>query len=361
MKTSLDLASTNQPVIVTNNGGTVDVFSSTLSLSGTSTVIVSSGPLNIAAPVTLDAATVSLLQAGSITVNSTPPATDYAVSIVNGVLTLTDLMGHGDTLAIDESGINEIAFSAPGRTFSPAGPYSLDGITHIVVLAAGGDDIINVGDFPQTILPSLTIKGGRGNDTVNINGSLTFGDEASLTIDLQSDDASPGVDQIIVAQDAEISLPEDSTGSVTLRTSRNVSLAPGSAIIGGLGEVVIEANQQATPTSGDFVGIAAQGATISTSGGNVSLTGRGGNTNEATANTPNVGVNLSHAEVHVAGTGTVTFSGSSEEATGVVFANSALTAEQGNVTFAGSGIEFTGNRGSESVRRWQWHALLRHQ
>ena len=73
--------------------------------------------------------------------------------------------------------------------------------------------------------------------------SLTFGDGASFTADLNGDDASPGTDSVTLAQDAEISLPADSEGTVTITTSSTLALQPGSAIQTGLGNITLEAQQ----------------------------------------------------------------------------------------------------------------------
>ena len=37
-----------------------------------------------------------------------------------------------------------------------------------------------------------TLNGGTGNDTINLNSSITFAADKSLDVNLQDDDASPG-------------------------------------------------------------------------------------------------------------------------------------------------------------------------
>ena len=58
-------------------------------------------------------------------------------------------------------------------------------------------------DVIATTMPSLTINGGIGDDTVNMNGDITFAANASLDLDLQNDDVTPGIDIVTVAASAD--------------------------------------------------------------------------------------------------------------------------------------------------------------
>jgi hypothetical protein len=111
---------------------------------------------------------------------------------------------------------------------------------------------------------SLTINGGTGNDTVNLNADITFVADNYLEVDLQDDDGTPGIDQIHVGTNANLVL--SGTGAATLKASRNITLASGSRIETVNGMITLEANQQATQTAGNFVGLAANNATIQTTG-----------------------------------------------------------------------------------------------
>lgn len=208
---------------------------------------------------------------------------DYSVSTAGNVITVTDGSGNSDTLTISEpAGGSSIAFAAPGRTFSvnggavlaaDTGSLSLAGVLTITVNGQGGNDTFHVGAF-TTSLPSLTINGGMGDDAVNLNGDVTFLSNANLDLDLQNDDAAPGTDVISVGTNANLIF--SGTGAATLKASKNIALVSGSSIVSDTGNIVLEANQQATPSGGDFTGILVSGATIDSTAGGVTLLGRAG-------------------------------------------------------------------------------------
>ncbi len=230
---------------------------------------------------------------GSITLTySIPAPPDYSVSTGGGIMTVTDLTGGSDTLAISEPSAGNILFAAPGRNFSvnggpsipgDSGSLSRTGITSIVVNAGAGADIINVGAFTGT-LPPLTINGGTGDDAVNFNGDITFAANASLDVDLQNDDAAPGADTVVIGLNTH--LIASGTGSITIKASKNVDMNPsglaGSATLQTVnGDITIEANQQAVQSAGTFYGFSTEPLNASsnfikaTGTGNVTIKGRG--------------------------------------------------------------------------------------
>src|SRR5207249_1242704 len=76
-----------------------------------------------------------------------------------------------------------------------------------------------------------------------------------------------------VASDLAVS----GTGTVNLVTGRDITLVSGAHITTVNGDITLSANQQASPTSGNFVGININGGVIETSGtGKITLLGRGG-------------------------------------------------------------------------------------
>ena len=250
---------------------------------------------------------------GAVQVATIVPAITYTVTTTGNVITVTDIGGNSDTLAVSEPSAGNIQFDVAGRTFTVdggtplvggSGPLALTGVTAITANAAAGDDIINVGAFTVP-MPSLTINGGTGNDTVNLNGSITFAANASLDLDLQNDDPTPGTDAVNVA--ASANLLTSGSGTITVRVSKSIALAAGSSLRTVNGGITLEANLQAGPTAGDFLGIILNGATVTSSGGgNISMTGRGGN---GTGNT-NVGIGIVNGgQTTSTGTGTITFNG----------------------------------------------------
>ena len=212
------------------------------------------------------------------------PAPDYTVATVGGVITVTDQSNNSDTLSISEPAAGSIQFSSSGRTFSVNGALNttgnsdnvtLTGITSLIVNTAAGSDTINIGAFGGTSFPSLRINGGIGNDTVNLTGDIVFAANASLDLDLQNDEAAPGEDTANVAANAN--LITTGTGAITVKVSRDIVLNAGSSLETVNGGITLEANQQATPTTGSFTGIKVYGGTIKTSGtGALALRGKSG-------------------------------------------------------------------------------------
>ncbi|MFN8354743.1 MAG: BspA family leucine-rich repeat surface protein [Spirosomataceae bacterium] len=272
---------------------------------------------------------------------------DYTISTTGNMLTITDVSGNGETLDISESG-SSIRFNATGRAYTINGGPIIDfdgtptdvpltGITSIVVNTATGDDIINVGAFTAS-LPSLTINGGIGNDAVNFNGDITFATDANLDVDLQNDDATPGTDLIVFADNANILL--SGTGAATLKASQNVSFNSGSSLETTNGDLTIEVNQQA-PSTGPFYGIAVWGGTVRIKGsGNLLLKGKGSND---VVGYP-LGLHISSGGLISGGTGTTVVEGTGGESSwdGILGiwiegTNSKITSMGGNVSVTGQG------------------------
>ncbi|MGE3466462.1 MAG: choice-of-anchor Q domain-containing protein, partial [Pyrinomonadaceae bacterium] len=144
-----------------------------------------------------------------------------------------------------------------------------------------GDDTINVNGFGTSgggFTANLTINGGTGNDTVNLNADINFAGGNSLDVDLQNDDASPGIDAVSVGANAN--LITSGAGTITVKVSRSVAMASGSSFVVENGNLTVEANQQMpTPTSGDFVGVDVFNGLIQATGtGAVTVQGKGGDT-----------------------------------------------------------------------------------
>ncbi|AYQ33261.1 choice-of-anchor Q domain-containing protein [Runella sp. SP2] len=213
----------------------------------------------------------------------TVQSADYTISTASNVLTITDISGNGETLNISESGSN-IRFNVSGRTYSINGgaitPFTtpadvaLAGIASIVVNTANGNDVINVASLSAT-LPNLTVNGGVGDDQVNFNGDISFASNANLDVDLQNDNAAPGVDAVTFASNANVVL--SGTGTAVIKVSKNVRFNSGSSLETNEGNLTIEANQQAVPTTGDFYGVDVNAGTIrANSTGGVLVKGKGG-------------------------------------------------------------------------------------
>jgi|GEM_PF-5913899 len=278
--------------------------------------------------------------------------TDTLVSLSGGELFITDVAGgnSNDTLTISLNAApdpDQFVIRDAGRLVYARipGATSVDpnevrvpvtGITQIVVNTLGGNDTVTV-DALGSLNASLKINGGTGNDTVNLNGDITFAAGKNLDVDLQDDAASPGIDRINVGTDANLVL--SGTGTATLKASRNILLDSGSSVEVVDGNLTVEANQQATPTSGDFVGVLVDRGVIESAGsGTVTVKGKGA----ATGIWYRAGVYLINNGRISGGSGMLTVDGTggastSGNAYGVFVTNSSITSSGGDVQVTGQG------------------------
>jgi hypothetical protein len=210
-------------------------------------------------------------------------AQDYSVVTASNAIIVTDLSGNGDALTVGNPGVGLIEFVAAGRTFSvDGGPLLTNGsggliytnaLNRITVNAGAGDDSIQINGFPGG-LPTLEINGGSGNDTVHFNGGINFAPGASLVVDLQDDAASPGEDAVHIAN--YVHLVTSGAGGITIRCSRNVVVDNFASLESQDGALTVEANQQATPTTGEFIGVRVRGSVWVYGEGALTVRGRGG-------------------------------------------------------------------------------------
>jgi hypothetical protein len=211
---------------------------------------------------------------------------DYIISTSFNSIIITDNAGNSDVLNVSENGSNiQFATDLDTRTYSIDGgvvtPFSTPanlpyaGRITVVIDAGAGDDFINIGAFTANF-PVLTINGGTGNDVVNFNGSINFASNSNLNVDLQDDNANPGVDRVVLATNAVLTL--QGTATATMKVSQDVVLNTGAGIVTINGNLTVEANQQASATSGNFVGIDINGGLLRVTGiGLLTVKGRGGN------------------------------------------------------------------------------------
>jgi hypothetical protein len=234
----------------------------------------------------------------------TAPPADYNVMTTNGALVVTDVSGNGDSMEIGEPSEGVINIVVGGRTFSinggapvsdQTGGLPLASLNSITLnLGTGNDGLTSVGF--NTEIPSLTVNGGSGNDTVSVNGSVRLRPDAHLDLNLQNDDPEPGEDRVLI-NNCGIGL--SGSGNATIKVSRDVRIDGGGAFLEAEhGNIVIEANQQTSPTPGDFTGVLIRGLRDSftegtalvmvTGTGNIKVKGRGG----AGTGANNLGVKL---------------------------------------------------------------------
>ncbi len=279
-------------------------------------------------------------------------AQDYTITTAGSNLIITDNSGNGETITVSESGSN-IRFvvtpttrtysinGGPVTAFTTPADVALAGSSSITINAATGNDIIDIGAFAAA-LPNLTVNGGTGDDAINFNGNITFAANANLDVDLQNDDVTPGTDVINLTGGADLIL--SGTGAADMKASKNMVFAANTVLRTVNGNLTLEANQQATPTSGsNFAGIDASAATVlieSTGTGSVTVKGKGGTTSLS-----NYGVFIAAGSILRGGTtNTITVNGTGGASTGnnnygvcVDGASSTITSAGGNVSITGMG------------------------
>jgi hypothetical protein len=279
-------------------------------------------------------------------------STDYSITTAGGNLVVTDISGNGETLALSQS-VDNIRFAVTPNTrtysidggavtaFSTPADVALAGANSITVNTAAGNDIINIGAFTAN-LPSLTINGGTGNDAVNFNGDITFATNANLDVDLQNDDATPGEDQVSVAANANLIL--SGTGTATVKVSRNVTVESGGSLETENGNLIVEANQQATATSGNFRGVSLTGGALQVNGsGALTVRGRGGNSLGL-----KIGIEVINAGKIQGGTGTVTVEGIGGSSNGQANLGVRVEGANSRITSSGGAVHVTGTGGGGS-------------
>jgi CSLREA domain-containing protein len=172
--------------------------------------------------------------------------------------------------------------------------------------------------------PSGSLKINRGNatDTLVVNALPDF--TASLTIGSAGSEFSTITFAGAMTLAADKNLAGNATGTINcstagsdlatvgagtiaLTTARDIVFASGSSLSVVDGALTLNANQQASPTAGNFGGLDVSGATIQSTGtGNIVMNGRGG----MGTNTGLYGVRvLSSGQIKATTTGSVTITG----------------------------------------------------
>lgn len=279
------------------------------------------------------------------------PAPNYAVSTTSGFISVTDNTGNSDTLNVTNPVAGFIRFAASGRTFSvnggplitnDSGNISLAGVADVSVSCGNGNDVVNVSGFSGGTFPGLYINGGAGNDTVNFNGDITFAAGNDLDVELQS--GAPNANSVNVAANAN--LITSGNGTIDVRCSRNVAMASGSSFEVQDGDLTVEANQQSTNSTGNFVGVNLDGGTLkSTGAGYVTVKGTGGD-GAGSVNGYQIGVQIINgAKVTGGTTGYVIVNGTGGASSNIV--NRGISVEGGgsSISSGGGPVFVTGNGG----------------
>jgi uncharacterized delta-60 repeat protein len=137
--------------------------------------------------------------------------------------------------------------------------------THSLTLNGISNGSVSVGSLSD--LTSSLILGTAASPFANVSfsGVLTLGPDSSLTANATT----------VISCNASADVTVQGTGSITLTTKRNISMTNGS-LTSANGSIALSANQQSPAAAGAFSGIIILGTVISSTGGNITLLGRGG-------------------------------------------------------------------------------------
>ena len=249
------------------------------------------------------------------------PAFETEITLAAGVLTITDVRGGtsnddltisyaGGTYTVTDNGGLRIKTDVPGSTgdITPTVTFPDAGITSIVFDTLGGDDLIAVNSLQASLPDGFTVNNGTGDDLFALGAAI---------------DTSAGA------------------GDVSIDVSRSIVLSPGSSITTTSGNITLNANQQATPTTNNDAGIDINNAMVTSTGsGNILLNGKGGTAIGDKVTGSGVIVR-GGGDVISSGTGTVTLNGTGG-ATGaqnygvrITDAGSTVTSAAGTITING--------------------------
>jgi hypothetical protein len=151
---------------------------------------------------------------------------------------------------------------------------------------------------------SLTVNTGGGTDSMSIQGldalfdaDLTINGDANDTVTFQTSPTHIGTGSLDVTANTinvnGVAVSTSGSGTVDLTAVRNIALTSGSSITTVDGVITLEANTAAT-TTGAFDGIDLDNANISSTSGDIALTGKGGSTSTVSIN---VGVQIRNGSV----------------------------------------------------------------
>ena len=248
-------------------------------------------------------------------------------------ITLQDIVdAGGNQMQIDSS--------VGGETVQFANPSG-----SLTINAGSGNDVVVVASVDSAYGASLIINGDGGNDAVNLNADITFASGNFLDVDLANDASAGDVDSITVGASANLKL--SGSGGATLKASQNVALSGGSSVEVVDGNLTVEANQQAVPTGGSFVGVDVNNGLLHSSGtGIVTVKGRGGDF----AGSGQHGVHVRGGGDIVGGTATNAIVGTGGRSTGASNYGVFVTGSGSTVTSSGGGsVTVTGQGGGDSA------------
>ena len=259
------------------------------------------------------------------------------------LLTGNTVIATSSVLIDTESGDNS---SAGSVTFS-GGSISASGADRDLVIntstgetfSSGNISLSTVNGTGGSALRHLTLNAARFSTPgtgsladVTLAGAITLASNGNLDIDGQTVTFSTSSSDVSVS----------GTGTATINASRNVAMSAGSSLTTVNGNLTVNANQQATPSTGDITGVNVNNGLIQATGsGAVTVKGKGGNDSGGLQ----YGVRVQGGGGIIGGTsGLLTVQGTggasagdSNYGVGVTGTNSMITSSGGNVSVTGTG------------------------
>ena len=198
--------------------------------------------------------TTVLTYTGLEPITSTINATNVTLNYSTATETITVTDSAGDT------NVNSTAGETTTFT-NPSGTLTIN---------AGdtGDDTVDIDSLPASYPANIVIdgEGPTGTDTVNINGTVTLGAGESLTVTADT----------IRLPNATSDVSTSGAGTVMLTAAQEIRLLADSSITSATGAITLNANLQATATTGSFIATRVVDADVSSTSGPITISGRGG-------------------------------------------------------------------------------------
>ena len=357
---SLVGANTTSTVSLNGTGGLGGGFDSGVSVNGNSKVTSNGGRVNVT----------GTTQSGGGLGNNIGVVVSTGGQIVAGGLGLTSVTGSGGATAstdnygvyvfgagvLSSSGGDLEVYALTGSPVAPAARFFLN-----AVVSTGGTGRLSLHCDTLDMDNSVTVKSGTlgtGNVEISVYTSGTKVDIGGFDIssspktlgltDAELDRVFAGT--VIIGADGSGTYPGAAPSRITVSSAIQhandanfvVVTAQDIAVNANWtstnGDLTFRANQQTSPTSGAFIGIEVNAATIASTTGDISFNGRGGN-----ASTGQDGVRITGGAVVGSGTtGTITIqgtggAGSGSQNVGVLINSGTVTSGGGNNVVIGTG------------------------
>jgi hypothetical protein len=258
-------------------------------------------------------------------------ANDFNVNAAAGT-TLDGTAGNSETFTgVVSITVNGSAATGETVTFDTNSQDSV--ITGAISLT--DIDVISLTDSTGTgsLKAASLVEGGGTNATTTLSRPLLTTGAAGVSI----------TGDTTITANSTIDASAAATGGISLTATTNIAVNSGATIKTDGGGITMDANQGATPTSGNFNGIEANGAAITSATGAILLQGKGGDTGSNNYGIVLEGGTTVSSTGTGAGAATITLIGSSGAGTsanlGILLtdAGTSVTSKDGAIQITGTG------------------------